>query len=169
MLVVAIDVGIKNPMQDGRIVQWANVSLVDGAFRPSDSVHYVKRFTEAHSELLQAADLVVVEKQMRASMRIIESVLHTLYCDKCKAVHARSIKARFGLSRASYRLNKRAAVDYVLHNLDDDTWLAAFHSSAKKDDLADSYLMALYMSEEGRVRTFSGPSPSAAAAADEPA
>jgi hypothetical protein len=159
MLVVAIDVGIKNlsycAIQDGRILEWSNVSLVEGTYRPSDSVHYVKRFTEAHADLLDAADVVVVEKQMRANMRIIESVLHALYYSKCKAVHARTIKARFGLSRPSYRLNKRAAVDYVAASVDQEPWIEYFQQSVKKDDLADSYLMALFMSEEGRIKNTS--------------
>jgi hypothetical protein len=156
MLVVAIDVGIKNlsycALQDGKIVEWANVSLVEGTYRPSDSVHYVKRFTEVHKDLLEAADLVIVEKQMRANMRINESVIHALYYDKCRAVHARHIKARFGLSRCSYRLNKRAAVDWVSEHLTEEPWRTQFSESAKKDDLADSYLMALFMSEADSVR-----------------
>jgi hypothetical protein len=155
MLVVVIDVGIKNlsycALRDGEIVEWANVSLVEGSYRPSDSVHYVKRFTEAHAELLEAAELIVVEKQMRANMRIIESVLHALYYAKCKAVHARSVKARFGLSRPSYRLNKRAAVYWVLDNLHDADWFLRFQESPKKDDLADSYVMALFASEAGAI------------------
>jgi hypothetical protein len=165
MLVVAIDVDIKNlsycALRDGAIVEWANVSLVEGTYRPSDSVHYVKRFTEVHAALLDAADLIVVEKQMRANMRIIASVLHALYYDKYKAVHARSVKARFGLSRPSYRLNKRAAVDWVLDNLQDANWFVRFQESPKKDDLADSYLMALFASEAGAIRhagQFSGAS-----------
>jgi hypothetical protein len=125
---------------------------VEGTYQPSDSVHYVKRFTEAHAELLDAADLVIVEKQMRANMCIIESVLHALYYAKCKAVHARSVKARIGLSRPSYRLNKRAAVDWVLDHLAEEPWLSSFRASAKKDDLADSYLMALFMSPACSVR-----------------
>jgi hypothetical protein len=149
MLVVAVDVGIRNisycAIEDGRIIEWANEPLcLDVKYEPASNVHLVRAFVDKHEELFALADHVVVEKQLRANMRIIEALLHLSYYDKCKIVHARSVKAAFGISRGDYRLNKAAAVTYVSRRLAliDDPWKARFEECRKQDDLADSYLLA---------------------------
>jgi len=126
-------------------VEWANEPLcLDVKYEPASNVHLVKAFADKHEALFARADHVVVEKQLRANMRIIEALLHLSYYGKCAVVHARTIKAAYGLSRGEYRLNKLAAVEWVTKRLErlDDPWRARFEASRKRDDLADSYLLA---------------------------
>lgn len=151
MLVVAIDVGIKNlaycAMRDAEVVEWANEALTEGTYTPMHNVQYVHAFVQRHARLLAAADLVVVERQMRVNMRIIEAVLHAMHMAKCKVVQARTIKLAYGLCKGNYRLNKNAAVDHVQKLLSPGSRAEAIFAQArKKDDLADAYLMALFFS-----------------------
>ena len=179
MLVLAVDVGIRNiaycAMLDGQIVEWANEPLCEEVrYEPASNVRLVKAFVDKHAQLFARADHVVVEKQMRANMRIIEALLHLSHYDKCTIVHARTVKAAFGLSRSDYRLNKLAAVEYVSKRLEalDDPWRARFEASRKRDDLADSFLLAHFFGT--RVVTpctkgSSGPRPQSATIAALPA
>jgi len=152
--ILALDIGIRNLAycytEDGVPVQWENVSIVDGPYVPTDNVSYIHHFVAAHRGLFEQADTIVIERQMRVNMRIIEAVLHALYFKKTKLIHARSVKQRFGLCRRNYRQNKQAAVEYVqmrLHMCQPE-WSQWFRQQKKKDDLADSYLMALFFSSD---------------------
>jgi hypothetical protein len=154
MLVVAIDVGIKNlalcamDSQLG-VVQWANEALSDQAYQPMHNVQYVHEFIARNADLFARADKVVVERQMRVNMRIIEAVIQSRFYDKCKVVHARTIKTAFGLGRGNYTLNKKASVDFVqthLQQFEQPHWRELFAKSKKRDDLADAYVMALFFS-----------------------
>ena len=92
-LVVGVDVGIKNlglcayDFVSSQVVHWANVSLVpNGRYLPANNVQYVCDFIEAHCELFADASVVVVERQMRCNMRIIEAILQTVFRDKCTII-----------------------------------------------------------------------------------
>jgi hypothetical protein len=156
MLIVAIDVGIRNiahcAMEGaGDVRAWANEALCDGAYAPADTVKHVMAFVERHRKLLNEADKIVIERQMRVNMRVVEAVLHALFYDKCTVVHARTVKQRYGLCKRNYRLNKEAAVRFVETLLAERPacpWTAHFDRSRKQDDLADAYIMALFFSEQ---------------------
>ena len=155
MLIVAIDVGIRNiahcAMDGGRVVAWANEPLCEGNYAPADTVSHVMAYVRRHRSLLDAADKVVIERQMRVNMRVVEAALHALFYDKCAVVHARSVKQRYGLCKRNYRLNKQAAVGFVetlLAERPECPWTVHFDRSRKQDDLADAYVMALFFSEQ---------------------
>lgn len=151
MLIVGIDVGIRNlalcALRDGVPEQWVNEPLVEGRYEPTRNVEYCMHFVQKHARLLAAADHVVIERQLRANMRCIEAVLHALHWGKCSIVHARTVKARYGLSRRDYRQNKQAAVEYVLRHAPPCAATERFQRCRKRDDLADAFLLALFYSE----------------------
>ena len=159
MLVLAIDVGIKNlalcamDTADG-LVHWANEALSGSTYQPMHNVQYVHEFIARNASLFERANEIVIEKQMRVNMRIIEAVIQSRFYDKCKVVHARTIKTAFGLGRGNYALNKKASVDYVHQHLElfgQPKWQSHFARAKKRDDLADAYIMALFFSGGGKV------------------
>ena len=92
--VIAIDVGIKNlgicvfDFQQARVVEWQNVTLVpSGRYIPSYNVQYVRDFVRKYEKYFDNAFQVVIERQIRANMRIIEAILQTLFYDKCIVIH----------------------------------------------------------------------------------
>jgi len=82
MRILAIDIGIRNlalcMLDNGRIAHWQTVDLSGSDYKPQDNVKLVMEFRNEFSYLFDAADLVIVERQMRVNMRIIEAVLHAL-------------------------------------------------------------------------------------------
>ena len=155
-MIVAIDVGIKNlsicvyDMLCNQVVHWENVSITTGRYIPAQNVQYVRDFVQRQREYFDRAAVVVVERQMRCNMRIIEAVFQTLFFDKCLVISPRSVKAHYGLSTRNYRQNKAKAVDWAALFLANNTGVVASHLSdrflktAKKDDLADSLLLVMY-------------------------
>ena len=155
--VVAIDVGVKNlgicvwDFHTAKIEHLETVSLVPlGCYIPSENVNYVRSFISRFKTYFTDAKVVLIERQMRVNMRIIESVIQALYYDKCVVVSPRLIKMHYDLSTKSYKGNKAKAVewatDFALNNPEafatgiTDT----FSASKKKDDMADALIMILY-------------------------
>ena len=157
-LVVAIDVGIKNlaicvyDFLTNTVVHWENVSLVpNGRYVPALNVQYVRDFVQRNSEIFAKAAVVVVERQMRCNMRIIEAVLQTMFFEKCVVVNARCVKLHYGLGTRNYRANKAKAVEWVHEYIDNNPSVFAttsiadrFKKGGKQDDLADALIMVMY-------------------------
>jgi len=155
--VIAVDVGIKNlglcvfDFATAKFVFWDNVSLVpNGRYLPANNVQYVRDFVARYQSFFEEASCVIVERQMRCNMRIVEAVIQTLFFDICKVINARSVKAHYGLGTKNYRMNKQRAVqwaeDFVAGNA--QAFMPgvtnAFEHKQKKDDLADSLLLVTY-------------------------
>ena len=156
-LVIAIDVGIKNlglcayDFVTSQIVHWDNAALVqNGRYTPSQNVQYVRDFVWKHSHLFQNCHTLIIERQMRCNMRIIESVFQTLYFDRCQVMNPRSIKMHYNLSARNYRGNKQKAVAYADKftgenpQIFTEALVEKYQKSTKKDDYADALLMVLY-------------------------
>jgi hypothetical protein len=158
--ITAIDVGVINlgicvfDIQKEKICHWASETLVDaGRYAPSRNVEYVLAFVRKHSEYFANAKCVLVERQMRVNMRIIESVVQALHYDKCIVMSPRLVKMHFGLSRGNYRLNKQAAVQWMqefvqsVPGLFEPGLVDSAITSRKQDDLADALLMVVYYAD----------------------
>ena len=150
---IAIDVGIKNlgfcvyDLVDKKVVDWRNVALcTTHRYVPGDNVGLVMNFVRSNAQWFQSCNKLIIEKQIRCNMRIIEAVFHTLFFDRCVCVHAKNVKMHFGTSMKNYKDNKRRAIEYVAANLPvfAPGWEESFHASSKKDDLADALLLIQY-------------------------
>ena len=154
--VIALDVGIHNmgmcvyDFATSKIIYWDNVPLMTGRYIPMDNVQYVRDFVRRMHHYFDEAACVIVERQMRCNMRIIEALLQQTFFEVCTVISARSVKAHYNLSRGNYKANKEAAVewayDFTTNNLTTFgvNGAAAFNvKGAKQDDLADSLLLLL--------------------------
>ena len=154
MYIVTIDVGLKNlgflvyDMTSKRVLVWSNECMVTGKYMPSCNVQYVRAFVQKWSQYFENAHKIIVERQMRCNMRIIESVFEAMFYETVMTVAPRSVKVHFGISKNNYRCNKQAAIEYVsdCKNLEelDLTEVSEALKCKKKDDLADSMLLLLY-------------------------
>jgi hypothetical protein len=163
--IIAIDVGIKNlgfavlQNDSNLLVYWERVSLVPhGNYQPYKSVEYVHKFVQDHATYFANAKLIIIERQMRVNMRIIEAIVHTMFIDRCLVVQAQHVKLHFGLNTRDYRKNKKAAVDFVNAQMQSEQphitnlqeWSGHWLQEGKQDDLADAAIMIMYY-----VRTYS--------------
>ena len=156
-LVIAVDVGVKNlglcvfDFRTSTVVLWENVPLVpSGCYLPAHNVQYVRNFVRKYDSYFQDAFQIVIERQMRCNMRIIELVLQSMFYDKCTIISARSVKCHYDLSTKNYRGNKLKAVSFVNEFVSKNAsafvtaQLKRYIESKKQDDLADSLIMILY-------------------------
>ena len=155
--VIAIDVGIKNlglcvfDFCTCKVVHWDCVSLVPNTrYIPMNNVEYVRNFINRYEHYFHSANKVIIERQIRCNMRIIEAVLQTMFYEKCLIISARSVKMHYDLSTKNYRSNKAKAVQWVLGftranpEAFDTSCMNVFTNKSKQDDLADSLLLVLY-------------------------
>lgn len=156
-LIVAIDVGIKNlgicawDFVSQQVIHWDNVSLVPtGRYQPALNVQYVRDFIAKHQWLFNAAGNVIVERQMRCNMRIIEAVLQTLFFERCIVINPRCVKKHYNLSTPTYRANKAKAVEWTRDFIASHPNVFApqptqrWSERGKQDDLADALITLLY-------------------------
>lgn len=156
--VISIDVGIKNlglcvfDFRCAKIVEWCNVSLVpSGRYTPANNVQYVRDFVAKYQAYFADAFQIIIERQIRCNMRIVEAVIQSMFFDHCIIISARSVKAHYDLSTKNYRANKQKAVQWakLFITQNPNTFKAGlatdrFNGSKKQDDLADSLLLVMY-------------------------
>ena len=155
--VVAVDVGIKNlglcifDFQTSKVVLWDNVTLVpSGRYIAAHNVQYVREFVRKYDRYFENAFQIIIERQMRCNMRIIEALIHSMFFDRCIIISARSVKAHYDLSTKNYRDNKQKAVQWASHFVQQNPHVfleelcASYRTAKKQDDLADSLLMLMY-------------------------
>ena len=172
---IAIDVGIQDlvfviySMQTKKVVVWQRVAIAgDDKYMPQNNVEYVYSLVAQHQQYFDNAVKVVVERHMRANMRIIEAILHAMFYPVCEVISAKFVKQHFDLSTKNYRQNKKVAVEWVhayldcvqqehVHNLQECREILS--ASNKKDDLADALLMLLYFLRTYYVEECNGVQP----------
>ena len=81
---------------------------------PSNNVSYIRDFVRKYDKYFHDAFQVVIERQMRCNMRIVESVIHALFFERTIVVSARSVKLHYDLSTKNYRMNKQKAVEWAV-------------------------------------------------------
>jgi hypothetical protein len=115
-----------------------------------NNVDYVRNFVQRYEHFFDNADKIIIERQIRCNMRIVEAVLQTMFYDKTIIISARSVKMHYDLSTKNYRANKQRAVQWAMAftkanpQAFQDTCVHAFANKSKQDDLADSLLLVLY-------------------------
>ncbi len=156
--IVAIDVGLKNlglcvyDFLESKVVHWECVNLVpNGRYIPANNVEYVRHFVHKYSDYFNDAVKILIERQIRCNMRIVEAIIQTMFHDRCIVISARSVKMHYDLSTKNYRANKQKAVAWATQfarantQVFTQTALSAFFAhKTKQDDLADSLLLVMY-------------------------
>lgn len=155
--VIAIDVGIMNlglcvfDFVTNQIVHWDRVTICQGTrYQPMKNVEYIHNFLRKYEAYFQQCFVLLIERQIRCNMRIVESVMHALFYDRAIVIPARSIKVHFNISTKNYRGNKAKAIEWATAFLAANPHvfqphaLTAWSDASKRDDLADSLLILMY-------------------------
>ena len=164
---ISIDVGLRNlgmcvfDFTKSKFVFWDNCALIhSGRYIPSQNVRYIREFIQRYEHYFNDCAHLIVERQMRCNMRIVESVLQALFYDRCYVIDPKSVKAHYNLSLKNYKANKQRAVewaaDFVGANpraFATETPLANFSNHKKKDDLADALLLLAYFLDTFSLQT----------------
>lgn len=155
--VIAIDIGIMNlglcifDFNTQKIVLWDRCNLTSGnRYVPSNNCLYVRQFLQRYDLFFKHCYALILERQIRCNMRIIEAVLQMLFYERCHVISARSVKVHFNISTKNYRGNKAKAVEWTHAFLNENSHVFAdqvkevFVDHSKRDDLADSLLLLMF-------------------------
>lgn len=118
---------------------WENRILFEGGFSEEKLVAAIYAWINLPhiKELLDQADVIVLERQMAMKFQAINHCIRFLYFNKTKEVSPMSVGAFYGLPKER-RPKKKAAVDLVSEHV------VLPVKRGKKDDYADSFLLAMY-------------------------
>ena len=69
-----------------------------------------KRFCDAMDDYLKMADVVLIEAQMQAKMKMIQTAMQCFYWEKSHVIGPLAVRKFFGISMSNYAKNKKTSV-----------------------------------------------------------
>lgn len=148
MRVVSIDPGLRNfgyaIVQDDVLVAFDSICIWDLVPKGKQSDYpYIARVLVENTDIFRGADVILIERQMQARMKMIACALRCFFWDKSRMVAPLSVRKHFKISTGVYKDNKKASIALV-PKFFNEKQLKRFMSHKKKDDIADAVLMAMY-------------------------
>ena len=167
--IISFDIGLKNLsycfLEDEKIVGWDNVDISHkDQVRQAEKIWDLLQTITPNSLLQEWMPEIVVEKQMAARMKRIESYILMYYIDKKRlgmVTNVTLFHAKYKLKHYTRQVGdlemgtKKYSTRYannkykgkeqcriIIHRegMQEQEWLQKYKSSKKKDDLADSFL-----------------------------
>ena len=114
--------------------------------------HLVHNFCSQKRELILSCDVLAVEIQMQAKMKVVATALQCFFWQKHKMVSPLAVRKFFKISHANYRKNKKASIAFA-QELVHGAQKKLLNAHKKRDDIADALILAKYVSETSRLKT----------------
>lgn len=121
-------------------VRWTNQRIMEGIYKEDALWQATINWCKENAEEFDAADLIVLERQHEPPLRMMNTVIRTLYPSTTVIVSPKTIAAKFKLSHIR-KQKKQDAVKLVAKNL-------RIPDGKKQDDLADAFLLAIWGCEQ---------------------
>ena len=103
---------------------------MEGRFVPSSNVKYVHDFV-SRAHLFHNCCALIIERQMRANMRIIEAVFESLFTD-LQVINNALRQNAYGLSTRNYRAKTEGVGQATFTQTNPDVFLEASTSCARR-------------------------------------
>ncbi len=159
MKIIAIDPGLKHlgwsyyDSESGEFRRFGLYNLVEGQPKQQRTkyAYLVREFVTKSKSTFDEADAIVIEIQMTAKFKVIQTAFQCFFWDKAHLVSPRSVRCHFDISMGDYAKNKKASVQKIptlglsKRNM---AWFEKLRRD-KCDDVADAMLIALYWAEVG--------------------
>ena len=148
MRVGSIDPGLRNfgyaIVDDGNLVDFDSICIWDLVPKKKRSDYpFIARVLVDHTDVFKDADVILIERQMQARMKMIACALRCFFWEKSRMIAPLSVRKHFKISTGVYHENKKASKDYVLRFLDEKQ-KKKYSASKKRDDMADAIIQAMY-------------------------
>lgn len=135
---------ISPPGHKGRADRLSTTQILDGCCQWADG--FCDRFD---------CDAYFVELQMTSKLKAVQNCLYTKFHPQVVLLAPASVKRRFDVLRGSHAANKRAAIEHVLNDPEEDPdLLERIRAYAKKDEPCDCRLMFKFVREVGLKQFF---------------
>ena len=135
------------------------IDITDFACGPNCELHHdsvmadwVAHFIRRHEAYLNAADVVLIERQPPMGHRCTEQLLFNAYRDKAVLIHPRSFHRFFNVSMMNYDDRKRALVAKAKRYLAGSKTAQAALSQERAHDVADAILFSVYYVNQPSVK-----------------
>jgi hypothetical protein len=149
--VIGIDVGYANlaccslDANWSSPIRWTNERILEGKYTEEKLWSVTYQWCRENREFLGEASMIVLERQIEAPFKMMNTVIRTLYPNTAVVISPKTISAKYGRSHTR-KEKKQEAVELVSKNV-------MLPRAKKKDDLADSYLLALWGLQQLEVST----------------
>ena len=152
MIIFAVDPGVKNmgyacyDTERNGFITFGKFDMQTGV-KSREKTKYAlltKRFCDAMDDYLKMADVVLIEAQMQAKMKMIQTAMQCFYWEKSHVIGPLAVRKFFGISMSNYAKNKKTSVilsGQLIHSIKEKNLMKTFE---KKDDVADAIILARY-------------------------
>tara|TARA_B100000925_G_C22007160_1_gene474237 strand:- start:3524 stop:4003 length:480 start_codon:yes stop_codon:yes gene_type:complete len=148
MRIVSIDVGLRNfgyaIIENNQLIEFDSICIWDLVPKKNRTDYpFIARVLVDKTPIFNGADVVLIERQMQARMKMIACALRCFFWDKSKMVAPLSVRKYFKISTGVYKDNKKASITLVPKFLNEEQ-MKKFKVHKKKDDLSDAILQGLW-------------------------
>ncbi len=155
MKVVSIDPGTVNlgyaVWIDGSFTDFGSYNILEMVKKKhrTDYSYVVKTFMEK-TQLFKDADVILVEHQMQARMKMIACSIRCFFWGKCKMISPLAVRKHFKISNGDYKKNKSDSKQFV-HRLLTKEQSEEIVKSKKHDDIADALIQLKYYLDKNKI------------------
>ncbi len=148
MRVVSIDVGLRNfgyaIINNGTLIDFDSICIWDLVPKKKRTDYpYIARVLVDNTDIFKDADVILIERQMQARMKMIACALRCFFWDRSQMIAPLSVRKYFKISTGVYKENKKASKNFVVRFLD-HSQTEKYKSSKKQDDMADAIIQGMY-------------------------
>lgn len=165
MIIFAVDPGTRNmgyacyDTDKNAFITFGKFDMQEGV-KKKDKTKYAlltKRFCDAMDVYLRMSDAIIIEAQMQAKMKMIQTALQCFYWDKSHVIGPLAVRKFFKISMSDYNKNKKYSeklAQLMIRTCNEHKLMNSFD---KKDDVADAIILAKYWDYKANKKDYSGP------------
>tara|TARA_B100000519_G_C14170000_1_gene403400 strand:- start:560 stop:1036 length:477 start_codon:yes stop_codon:yes gene_type:complete len=152
MRIVSIDPGTVNcgyaVWENGKFIKFGSYNLLAmvNKKKKTDYPFIVRTFADK-TKLFEGADIILIENQMQARMKMIACALRCFYWDVSVPISPLAVRKHFKISNGNYRKNKKDSKVFVHKILTKEQGKHVLKSK-KQDDICDAVIQLQYYVEK---------------------
>jgi len=155
MRIVSIDPGTVNcgyaVWENGKYIKFGSHNLLAMVDKKKQTDYpYIARVFADKTKLFQGADIILIENQMQARMKLIACSLRCFFWDVSVPISPLAVRKYFKISNGNYKKNKKDSKEFVHKILTKEQGKQVLKSK-KKDDLADAVIQLQYYIEKNNI------------------
>lgn len=150
MKIVSIDIGTRNLglaiYKNGNLTNFNCYCLFDYVKKKKERTDYTlmtHNFIQAHPEIFKDMDYILLENQIQARMKVIQTSFRCFFYKKAVKISPLAVHNHFKSGKGKHSKNKKAAIKLVERFLS-GSQMAKLKKHKKKDDCADAIIQIYY-------------------------
>tara|TARA_B100001027_G_C16234299_1_gene316264 strand:- start:258 stop:725 length:468 start_codon:yes stop_codon:yes gene_type:complete len=155
MRIVSIDPGTVNCgyaiWENGKYVDFGSYNLLSMVNKKKKTDYpYIVHVFAKKTKLFEGADVILIENQMQARMKMIACAIRCFYWQKSVAISPLAVRKHFNISNGDYRKNKKDSKLFV-HKIITKEQGKHILQSKKQDDICDAVIQLQYYINKNNI------------------